>query len=85
MLLLKGYFIANAFMFWLITEHRLIVTLKQIILVCVNYVAFLTVTRQSREVGNAELHPQRLGVPSHIGLDFLSLIIFTWCGLKSLH
>lgn len=35
MLLLKGYFIANAFIFCVITEHRLIVTsLKQIIPEC---------------------------------------------------
>lgn len=77
MLLLKVYCIANAFIFWVITEHRLTVTsLKQIILECVN-VAFLTVTQQTTEIGNADLHPQRLGVPSHTDLDFFSLIMFT--------
>lgn len=70
MLLLKVYCIANAFIFWVITS------LKQIIPECVN-VAFLTVTQQTTEIGNADLHPQRLGVPSHTDLDFFSLIMFT--------
>lgn len=62
-------------------EHRLIVTsLKQIHPECVNIiVAVLTVTQQTTEVGNVELHPQRLGFPSNTDLDFFSLVMFT-CG-----
>lgn len=44
----RGYFIANAFMFWVITERRLIVTLKQIILVCVKKCYIIILQLHSR-------------------------------------